>query len=161
MSLPAVFTVDEVAERLHKSRRWVMSYVRSRNIGGKAGRTRLFTDEDILQIELALRRSQRPPQHIIDAYLLLPNATDKHGSVYFIEAGGFIKIGHSKDWKGRLRGLSGSSPLPLAILYVTRGGHEKERALHRKFQHCRSHGEWFHKAPDLLAYIDLLKKDGA
>ena len=38
-----LYTMDEVAERLHKSRRWLQDFVRGMSIGRMAGRTRLFT----------------------------------------------------------------------------------------------------------------------
>ena len=42
-----LFTVDDVAQRLHKSRRWLQNFLRGRPIGRLAGRTRLFTDSDV------------------------------------------------------------------------------------------------------------------
>jgi hypothetical protein len=49
-----ILTIDEVATRLHKSRRWVRSFVRGRGIGRLAGRTRLFTMADLHQLIEAL-----------------------------------------------------------------------------------------------------------
>src|SRR6516162_2586361 len=48
--LPALFTVDELAGRLHKSRRWLQAFLRGRNIGLLAGRTRLFTESDVFRL---------------------------------------------------------------------------------------------------------------
>lgn len=156
-----MYTVDDVAKRIGKSRRWVLDYVRRRPIGGKAGRTRLFTEEDLAEIAAELLRPRKPSQKVIDAAMLLPRACSPTESViYFAEAGNYIKIGYSKNWKDRLRSLYGSSPLTINVLHVSPGTPAKERALHRKFAHCRAHGEWFHKSPDLLAYIDVLKQDG-
>jgi transposase-like protein len=47
---PAVYSMDQVAERLHKSRRWLQDFLRGRDIGRLAGRTKLFTDADILRL---------------------------------------------------------------------------------------------------------------
>src|SRR6266851_8698686 len=49
-----VYTLDDVAERLHKSRRWLQDFVRGRPIGRLAGRTRLFTEADVLTLIEAL-----------------------------------------------------------------------------------------------------------
>jgi hypothetical protein len=46
----ALFTVDDVAQRLHKSRRWLQTFLRDRPIGRLAGRTRLFTEYDVLRL---------------------------------------------------------------------------------------------------------------
>jgi hypothetical protein len=46
--------MDQVAERLHKSRRWLQDFLRGRDIGRLAGRTKLFTDADILRLIEAL-----------------------------------------------------------------------------------------------------------
>src|SRR6516225_6167665 len=46
----ALFTVDDVAQRLHKSRRWLQTFLRDRPIGRLAGRTRLFTECDVLRL---------------------------------------------------------------------------------------------------------------
>jgi hypothetical protein len=54
MSLPTVFTLDEVAARLHKSRRWLQVFLRGRPIGRLAGRTRLLTEHDIVTLIEAL-----------------------------------------------------------------------------------------------------------
>jgi Helix-turn-helix domain len=50
VSIPVLLTVEDVAERLHVSRRWVLDYVRGRPIGRMAGRKRLFTEIDLTSI---------------------------------------------------------------------------------------------------------------
>ena len=44
------YPLPAVATRLHKSPRWLQSYLRERPFGRMAGRTRLFTDADILAL---------------------------------------------------------------------------------------------------------------
>ncbi len=46
--MPAIYSLDDVAQRLHKSRRWLQNFLRGRPIGRLAGRTRLFTDSDVV-----------------------------------------------------------------------------------------------------------------
>jgi hypothetical protein len=45
-----LFTIDELAARLHKSRRWLQAFLRGRDIGRLAGRTRLFTEGDVARL---------------------------------------------------------------------------------------------------------------
>lgn len=54
-----------------------------------------------------------------------------------------IKIGRSRNLSKRLAELQRMSPLPLTVLCTYSGGAELEAALHRHFQHFRTHGEWF------------------
>lgn len=75
--------------------------------------------------------------------------------VYFIQRGseGPVKIGFSKNPKGRLSSLQTGIPERLHLLGVLPGGKEEEQRLHRYFAAYCIQGEWFKPAPDLLAYI--------
>ena len=42
----ALLTLTEVAERLYKTERWLKDYFSAHPLGMKAGRTRLFTEDD-------------------------------------------------------------------------------------------------------------------
>lgn len=78
-------------------------------------------------------------------------------SVYFIQAEthGLIKIGVGSP-TSRLQQIQGMSPVPLRLLgHIDLGGSKLEGRLHRLFADARSHGEWFHPVPDLLAYINV------
>lgn len=75
--------------------------------------------------------------------------------VYFIQRGvdGPVKIGHSKNVRGRLSSLQTGIPERLHLLGVLDGGKAEEQRLHRYFSaHCIQ-GEWFSPAPEVLAYI--------
>lgn len=74
--------------------------------------------------------------------------------------GGPIKIGHSKvSVHERLAALQTGSPYLLELLLTIQGGIRHEKDLHRRFAHARSHGEWFHPCPELLAYIAGKKEE--
>jgi hypothetical protein len=77
--------------------------------------------------------------------------------VYFIRAGGMVKIGTSIDVAKRVAGLRTMSPAPLELLAVAKGGPDEEREVHRHFAHLRQHGEWFRAAPELLDYISQIE----
>lgn len=100
------------------------------------------------------------PRSVKDAHEMLPlptSAAAQFGWVYFLRAGDLIKIGHSREPKARMLTLRGASPVGLDLLHIEPGPVSKERALHRRFNRLRSHGEWFRADYDLLAHIDLLK----
>lgn len=75
--------------------------------------------------------------------------------VYFVqgEQTGYIKIGMAANVQARMRALQQASPDRLRLLGIMRGGSRKEASLHRRFEHARSHGEWFRPTDDLCAYI--------
>lgn len=70
---------------------------------------------------------------------------DRVECVYLIgcEVNTLVKVGRSVDVQERLSALRTMSPVPLTLLWQTLGGAELETALHRHFESCRSHGEWF------------------
>ncbi|HEY9368353.1 GIY-YIG nuclease family protein [Streptomyces sp.] len=80
-------------------------------------------------------------------------------SVYFIQAdNGLIKIGVSDSPKNRLRTLQTMSPVALRLVLVLPGrGARGESELHARFAEHRSHGEWFHPAPELISFIQEQK----
>ena len=75
--------------------------------------------------------------------------------VYFIQRGGDgpVKIGFSKNPKGRLSSLQTGIPERLHLLGIVDGGKAEEQRLHRYFAAYGIQGEWFKPAPDLMAYI--------
>ena len=86
-----------------------------------------------------------------------PDGTSK---VYFVrESGtGAIKIGMSKQLSKRLSELSRILPYAVDLLATIDGGRETEWALHNRFDHARIQREWFRPVPELLAYIDEIKR---
>jgi hypothetical protein len=77
--------------------------------------------------------------------------------VYFIQRGedGPVKIGHSKNVRGRLSALQTGIPERLRVLGVLDGGKAEEQRLHRYFGAYCIQGEWFKPVPELLAYIRM------
>lgn len=166
--MSALLTIEEAAERLRKTPRWLTSWLRTnpQDANGipycrQAGRTRLFTEDDFARLLGAIVAEQRTAsRQVADLHEMLPYPTStaaEFGWVYFLRAGDLIKIGHSQEPRGRLATLRGASPLKLDLLHIEPGPVSKERTLHRRFRRLRSHGEWFRAEHDLLAYIDLLK----
>ena len=80
--------------------------------------------------------------------------------IYFIRdrSSGLIKIGFANEpWK-RLVKIQSDTPGVVEMLAIEPGGVIDEARLHRRFAACRSRGEWFFPAPELLAHIDTLAK---
>jgi hypothetical protein len=79
--------------------------------------------------------------------------------VYFIqnEQANMIKIGFSTDVNRRLDSLQTASPHPLQLMLSVPGSLQDEHSLHRLFDSCRGHGEWFEPHPDLLEFIDTCR----
>lgn len=145
-----VYTMDEVAQRLHKSRRWLQEFLRGKSFGRFAGRTRLFTESDIAQLRLTLLHTA------MDG--LGREARSGVGHVYFIEAGDFIKIGYTQSPLARVIKMMTDSPFELKVLHLEDGTFKQEKNYHRHFAPLRVRGEWFRKAPELLEFIEQRKR---
>lgn len=78
------------------------------------------------------------------------------GHTYFVQREGRIKIGHSGAPKERISSLG-----PVTILAIVPNTIISEGAAHKMFAHLRVEGEWFWVAPDLLAFIEQIKKEAA
>lgn len=65
------------------------------------------------------------------------------GKIYFIECGGRIKIGFSKNIDARLKCLSVASALPLKLVAAQAGTKRLEKAIHRHLAPHHAQGEWF------------------
>jgi hypothetical protein len=79
-------------------------------------------------------------------------------SVYFAQAGAYIKIGYSKDPFDRMTTVTrhGRRPadLPRAadadLLGWVPGGRSREAELHRRFADCHVDGEWYYLEPGMV-----------
>lgn len=155
-----LLTLDDVADRLHKSRRWLVDWLREHPYYVKVGRTKLFREADIENIQVSLA-TKYPSPDIIAATNKLPGAMGRPkpqhpGFIYFIESGGFIKIGYSKKWEKRVLSLKSANPQKIDVLLVIEGTREREGDLHARFQESRIRGEWYQPTQALLDYIDEL-----
>lgn len=69
---------------------------------------------------------------------------------------GPIKIGRTKDLRGRIKELRCASPEKLHVWAITKGGNLEEALYHHRFADSRVRGEWFERTPALLAEIARL-----
>lgn len=88
----------------------------------------------------------------------VPPKRSRRGYVYFLSGGHVVKIGFAKSVQSRFQSVCSTAPFPLELAAYARGTMEDEADLHRKFRRAHAHGEWFHAAPELMAYIEAVKK---
>lgn len=81
----------------------------------------------------------------------------RHGFVYFVRAGDFIKIGFAVDVQRRIASLQTGSPMPLTLLATTPGTLDSERAYHKRFDELWERGEWFRAVDPLVSFVDGMR----
>lgn len=82
---------------------------------------------------------------------------ERHGVIYFIRFGDYIKIGWTARPEQRIKELPHDE-----VLHTTPGFLREERALHALFAHLRHQGEWFRPDAELMSFIEHLRvKDAA
>lgn len=80
-------------------------------------------------------------------------AAPSWGSIYFLQTGPFVKIGHAKDVATRVHQLTEASPYPAQLLGAIPGQRQHEVAMHRRWSALCHRGEWFHATTELLDWI--------
>ncbi len=81
-------------------------------------------------------------------------------AVYFVGAGGFVKIGYSANWMQRIAELQTGCPFKLSLLYLMHGTRQIEHTIHQQFADLRLHGEWFRGAPTLIHFLERYRAEG-
>jgi hypothetical protein len=155
----SLFTIDQAAARLRKSRKWLQEWLCEHPTSWSGmpyyaaiGRTKLFTDENIRWIARAIEDQQAERKEHKEA------AKNEDGFVYFIEAGDFIKIGYTRSPVARGIKMSTDNPFGLRLLHIEDGTFKREKLYHRHFAAIRARGEWFHKTPELVTFIEQRKQ---
>jgi hypothetical protein len=78
----------------------------------------------------------------------------RQGWVYFIEAGGYIKIGFTGSVPSRLAQIETATPFVLTLLRQEPGTLETEMAFHKRFGALHVKGEWFRFEGELREYLE-------
>ncbi len=74
---------------------------------------------------------------------------------------GVYKIGVSKSPNKRLKQIQTGNPAPVEILYLyeTENAYKIEKALHNRYSHFNTHGEWFELSiKEEMSFIDNCTK---
>jgi len=75
-------------------------------------------------------------------------------TLYFVQVGGFIKIGVSLDMERRLKHLRAGCPYAVTLLgVIENSSREEEAELHERFNEDRLHNEWFRSSERLVSWI--------
>jgi len=90
---------------------------------------------------------------------IMPKRRDS-GWVYFFQSkAGPVKVGWSKDPKGRMATLSTAHPYPLEMVALIPGGEKLEKRLHQAFARYRLDREWF--SQEVLDEVRVLLFNGS
>jgi hypothetical protein len=73
---------------------------------------------------------------------------------YFVEYLGtnLLKVGQTTYFKDRFAQLKTASPVEPNVLYVFKG-EQQEKAFHKRFEHLRHHGEFYHLTAEVRAFL--------
>ncbi|HYE70662.1 MAG TPA: GIY-YIG nuclease family protein [Aquabacterium sp.] len=87
---------------------------------------------------------------------------EQAGTVYFLQAGAFIKIGFTR-WsvERRIAQLSTGCPYQIYLLLEVVGSSSLEAEYHRRLAKHRARGEWFHASTEVLEFILSLARPAA
>lgn len=147
MTLPAVYRPEQVAQHLGWSERRVRSEAKRLGACLVMGNRMTITEADVQALKdgtpVVLTEAQEK---------LLPPR--KESFVYFVAVRGYIKIGWSQSWRGRIANMQTSNPEPIEVLLVLGRPKLFEKTMHQKFDVHRTSGEWFRDHPDIRAYIE-------
>jgi hypothetical protein len=84
------------------------------------------------------------------------NRVHMPGDVYFMTDDIEIKIGYSGSPIIRSKSLKKERGREVRIIHAIPGTIDDEKALHRRFKHLQTTGEWFRPELELLEFIQLL-----
>jgi hypothetical protein len=150
-----LLSVDQALDALpvKKSRRWLVSFLHStptdpagRPLYRLMGRDKLIYLDRLIEALQGVDIEGRRRDGVHDSF------------VYFVASGEFIKIGFSKSLKARFHKLKTDVPVELELLHIEPGTPKQEKLFHRQFAAIRSHGEWFRRTPELIAFIEERKR---
>lgn len=79
----------------------------------------------------------------------------KQGYVYFLRAGSTVKIGFSRNLRGRLDKLRNGNSFPVFICKFVKGDRRTEKSFHTRFAEYRVRGEWFDLRGSLAKYLEM------
>lgn len=78
--------------------------------------------------------------------------------IYLARRGDQVKIGHTRQWRVRLRNLELNAGAPFDEVVIHPGSRALEARLHRKHEEHLIHGEWFRAAPSVVAEMKALAR---
>jgi len=95
----------------------------------------------IYGMSLPPKQKARPVKHAVSPV----------GTVYIVQHGTRVKIGFTRDLAQRMQYVPHDR-----IIATFAGRVEAEQALHEKFSHLRTVGEWFKAEPELVGFAEAI-----
>lgn len=165
--MTALLSPHEAARELCISEKQLRSLtcagrIRYVNVGlGEKRETRRYDPADLEDFKLVMTGNWPEPDPIPEwtgpsspVFPRLPVPGDSRtGYVYFIAAGGRVKIGRAKSIKARMNALASGCPYALHLVRYEPGGVHLEKKYHRKFAAHRDRLEWFRIDGDLEVFL--------
>jgi hypothetical protein len=126
---------------------------------GRGGRIPATVAERV-KYELDLQNSLEPLEALLRQ---VQKQKGRKGIIYFIHGEGIpaIKIGYTVKVERRLADLQIGSPVLLSVVAQCASSLRGEALLHKTFDYCRMHREWFRLDDKLRQFIELVKGAGA
>lgn len=160
----APLTLDEAAEALRCSRRWLQGWLKDHpSHGYKVGRQYRFTSFDIAGMRRALRK---PPAEVelTEDEIVLARALelcartrkkprDPSFNCYAMSAGGLVKLGVAKDVAERRAFFQTGSAHEIKVIAAWPGDRFDEARAHEALKSFRVQGEWFRDCDAVRAFI--------
>ena len=119
----------------------------------------LSVDYELLKLErqqeAERRRAVERAKQIANEHRTAKYLRSGEGIVYLIRTGPRHKIGITTHLQRRIDQLKAQAPFPLEVVHTATGKRyaQMESQLHRAYQSCRVHGEWFDLSPDQVAAV--------
>lgn len=164
-----LFTLEEAAELLHCTPKWLERFLVEKGLEIKLAGRRKVVSRRTLDTAIAHMRATRVSEAALNEEVAAVNAahdeaeaagipTQRRGYVYFIEVMGKVKIGFAVDVAVRLQIMQSGCPERYTLLHVVRGSLADEKAFHRRFRHLHYFNEWFRLEGDLAKYLERGRK---
>lgn len=166
------FTLDEAADELRCSKRWLQGWLKANpSHGYKVGREYRFTSFDIAGMRRALRVQPAEVEMTEDEIVLAralelcarkrKKPRDPSFNCYAMSAGGLVKLGVAKDVAERRAFFQTGSAHEIKVIATWPGDRFDEARAHEALKRYRVQGEWFRDCDTVRAFIhDRLREAG-
>lgn len=117
----------------------------------------------VLRAGGSVRVDPEPADRWVQEHHSASVAFARESRVYLVQrdSDGAIKIGFTSDVMRRVKEVRKESSAEVSLLAVFPGDKPDELRIHGRFREARLDGEWFRPVPELLDFIDSLRRVAA